>query len=127
MPHNKCRLSGKKLTQVIGLGDLYVSNFFQKPDLNAPRAPLRIGIGVESGLLQLMDSVERPPLYRQYWYRSGTNDTMTRQLANVITGFRAWIRLRPGDVVCDIDCNDGTLLKQLPSELKHLRHEVMIC
>lgn len=121
MSHNKCRLSGKKLTQVIDLGDLYVSNFFKKPDLNAPRAPLRIGIGVESGLLQLMDSVERPPLYRQYWYRSGTNDTMTRQLADVITGFRAWIRLRPGDVVCDIGCNDGTLLKQLPPDLKLFR------
>ncbi|MGI6086527.1 MAG: methyltransferase domain-containing protein [Kiritimatiellia bacterium] len=121
MQHTRCRLSGKELTQVIDLGNLYISNFFKKPDLNAPRAPLRIGIGAESGLLQLMDSVDRLPLYQQYWYRSGTNDTMTRQLSDVTTSLRAWIRLRPGDIICDIGCNDGTLLQQFPSDLKLFR------
>ncbi len=112
-----CRLSGKPLTQVIDLGDMYISNFYKTIDPAAPHAPLRIGIGEESGLLQLMDSVERSPLYRQYWYRSGTNATMTRQLGDIITGFREWVRLREGDVVLDIGCNDGTLLRLLPSEL----------
>lgn len=116
-----CRLSGKPLTEVIDLGDLYISNFYKSIDTNAPHAPLRIGIGKDSGLLQLMDSVERPPLYRQYWYRSGTNATMTRQLADVIAGFRTWIHLRNGDVVLDIGCNDGTLLSQLPSDLNLFR------
>ncbi|HMO51159.1 MAG TPA: methyltransferase domain-containing protein [Kiritimatiellia bacterium] len=119
--HTTCSLSGKPLTQVIDLGDLYISNFYRTKDLLAPHAPLRIGIGEDSGLLQLMDSVERPPLYRQYWYRSGTNATMTRQLGDVIAGYREWIRLKEGDVVLDIGCNDGTLLSLLPKELNLFR------
>ncbi len=115
--HTTCKLSGKPLTQVIDLGDLYVSGFYPAIDEHAPKAPLRIGIGEESGLLQLMDAVERPPLYRQYWYRSGTNATMTRQLGDVVDAARVWVRLKSGDVVCDIGCNDGTLLSLLPKDL----------
>jgi len=119
--HTTCKLSGKPLTEVINIGDLYVSNFCKSVDENAPKAPLRIGIGEESGLLQLMDPVERLPLYQQYWYRSGTNATMTRQLNDVVTAFREWVRLKPGDVVLDIGCNDGTLLAQLPKSLELFR------
>jgi hypothetical protein len=116
-----CKLSGKPLTEVINLGDLYVSNFCKTIDNNAPRAPLRIGIGEESGLLQLMDPVERSPLYQQYWYRSGTNATMTRQLNDVVTAFREWVRLKDGDVTLDIGCNDGTLMSLLPKNLDLFR------
>jgi hypothetical protein len=119
--HTCCKLSGKPLTQVIDLGDLYVSNFCKTVDENAPRAPLRIGIGEGSGLLQLMDPVNRPPLYEKYWYRSGTNTTMTRQLGDVVAGVREWVRLRSGDVMLDIGCNDGTLLSQLPQNLDLFR------
>jgi hypothetical protein len=118
---NLCLLSGKPLTEVIHLGDLYISDFRKENDNEAPHAPLRIGIGEESGLLQLMDPFDRPPLYRQYWYRSGTNATMTRQLGDVIAGFREWVRLNPGDVVLDIGCNDGTLLSLLPEQLNLFR------
>lgn len=116
-----CRLSGKPLTEVIDLGDLYVSNFYPTVDLDAPKAPLRLGIGDESGLLQLMDPFERPPLYQQYWYRSGTNETMSRQLNDVVAAFREWVQLKPGDVVLDIGCNDGTLLSHVPRSLDVVR------
>lgn len=116
-----CRLSGKPLTEVINLGDLYVSNFCKTINTAAPRAPLRIGIGEESGLLQLMDPVDRLPLYEKYWYRSGTNATMTRQLGDVVASVREWERLKTGDVVLDIGCNDGTLLSQMPQNLDLFR------
>lgn len=116
-----CRLSGKPLTEVIDLGDLYVSNFYPTVDIEAPKAPLRLGIGEESGLLQLMDPFERPPLYEQYWYRSGTNETMSRQLNDVVNAFREWVHLKPGDIVLDIGCNDGTLLGHLPRSLDVVR------
>lgn len=105
-----CRLSGKPLVEVINLGDLHVSNFVETPDSVSPHGPLRIGIGEESGLLQLMDSVERESLYRTYWYRSGTNHTMKRQLGDVLRTAKQWISLREGDTILDIGCNDGTLL-----------------
>jgi SAM-dependent methyltransferase len=113
-----CRISGLPLTQVADFGNLYVSDFFPEVRPDALRSPLRLGIGQDSGLLQLMDTVERDSLYRQYWYASGTNATMTRQLADIVAVIPNWVRLRESDVVLDIGCNDGTLLRQYPAETK---------
>ena len=110
-----CRLSGKSLRPVIDLGIFYISNFFSERDDSASRAPLRLGIGEESGLLQLMDSIDRAPLFKTYWYRSGTNNTMRKQLSDVVAYALNWARLRESDVVLDIGCNDGTLLNCYPA------------
>ncbi len=105
-----CRISGKPLTPVIDLGNLYVSAFYRAIEPDSPRSPLQLGIGEDSGLLQLAHTVDPDTLYREYWYRSGTNATMARQLKDVVNVVPAWTRLRDGDVVLDIGCNDGTLL-----------------
>lgn len=110
-----CRISGKALMPVIDLGDLYVSGFCNEVTIDAPRAPLRLGIGEASNLLQLLDTVPPDSVYRQYWYRSGTNTTMTLQLKQIVDVVPSWVRLTDGDVVLDIGCNDGTLLRQYPS------------
>jgi len=109
-----CRVSGKPLKQLADLGNLHLSHFYKEKELDAPRGPLRIGIGEESGLLQLMDTVDRDLMYRKYWYLSGTNSTMTQQLRDIVSVVPYWIRLKDGDVVLDIGCNDGTLLSQYP-------------
>jgi SAM-dependent methyltransferase len=49
-------------------------------------------------------------MYRNYWYRSGTNSTMRAALAEIAHTAEHLVRLRPGDAVLDIGCNDGTLL-----------------
>ena len=113
-----CRISGGPLTQVADFGNLYVSDFFPDVTPDALRAPLRLALGEDSGLLQLTDTVDRDAMYRQYWYTSGTNATMTRQLADVVGVVPNWVRLRDGDLVLDIGCNDGTLIKQYPSSAK---------
>ena len=112
-----CRISSKPLTAVADLGNLYVSNFFKEVTPDAPRAPLRLGMGEESGLLQLYDTINPDILYRQYWYRSGTNATMTRQLKDIVDGALRWVRLEDKDIVLDIGCNDGTLLRQYPQDV----------
>ena len=43
-----CRVSGGKINHLWDLGSLYLSHFYDEITLNAPRAPLRIGIGEES-------------------------------------------------------------------------------
>ena len=86
----KCRVSGEVLTEVLDLGNLYLNDFPEKVDEKAPRGPLRLGMGGSSGLLQLFDSVQSDLLYRQYWYRSGTNATMTRQLADIVDNVPCW-------------------------------------
>lgn len=113
-----CRISGKPLTIVIDLGNLYLSGFYKEVMPDAPRGPLRLGIGEDSGLLQLCDTVDPDILYRQYWYRSGINATMTGQLKEIVDVIPYWVRLNDGDIVLDIGCNDGTLLRQYPSDRK---------
>src|SRR5699024_8225129 len=113
-----CRISGLALSPVADFGNLFVSDFFPEVRPDALRSPLRLGIGEGSGLLQLMDTVERDSLYRQYWYAAGANATIARQLADIVAVVPNWVRLRESDVVLDIGCNDGTLLRQYPAHPK---------
>jgi ubiquinone/menaquinone biosynthesis C-methylase UbiE len=49
-------------------------------------------------------------MYRNYWYRSGTNRTMRLALADIANTAETLSHLHPGDSALDIGCNDGTLL-----------------
>jgi hypothetical protein len=49
-------------------------------------------------------------MYRKYWYKSGTNATMTSELMNIAKRAQELMRLQADDVFLDIGCNDGTLL-----------------
>ena len=58
----------------------------------------------------MLDTADQDKLYRNYWYRSGTNKTMTDQLKEIVDIVPKWVDLKTNDVVLDIGCNDGTLL-----------------
>lgn len=107
----KCRISKENLSVVLDLGNIYLNNFLKKKDVNAPKGKLRIGFGKKSKLVQLLDTANQDKLYKNYWYRSGTNKTMTDQLGQIVDTVPYWVSLKPNDVVLDIGCNDGTLLK----------------
>ena len=63
------------------------------------------------GLIQLRHTIRGDLLYDSYWYRSGINRTMTRNLHEIATQASALVDgLQPADLVVDIGCNDGTLL-----------------
>ena len=49
-----------------------------------------------------------------YWYRSGINRTMTENLHGIARAVEDAGGLRPGDLVIDIGCNDGTLFDGYP-------------
>lgn len=63
------------------------------------------------GLVQLRHTFSRDSLYRHYWYRSGISPTMRTALADLVSRTCEVARPRPGDLVLDIGCNDGTLLR----------------
>jgi hypothetical protein len=93
------------------LGEHFVSDF---PSPDAPDgllAPLELALCQRCWLLQLRHTVPAEKLYRNYWYRSGTNASMQSALADLAQTSERLIHLRPGDAVLDIGCNDGTLLK----------------
>ena len=101
------------LQAILSLGNLYVSGFVNSPadTQRCARAPLELVLCSNCTLLQLRHSVNPELLYRQYWYRSMINDSMRTALAEIAHLAEALAELKRGDVVLDIGCNDGTLLR----------------
>ena len=68
------------------------------------------------GLIQTRHTVPGSILYHSYWYRSGVNRTMTLNLHEIAHRAGELVGLRPGDLVVDIGCNDGTLFDGFGSD-----------
>lgn len=111
-PRITCRISGEKLVPLFSLGKLYLSDFIEQSE--TPKyEPVELGMALapKSGLVQLQHTVPGDVLYRKYWYKSGTNATMTNELMGLAKKAQEILPLKDGDVFVDIGCNDGTLLR----------------
>jgi NDP-4-keto-2,6-dideoxyhexose 3-C-methyltransferase len=105
-----CRVCNSSLESIFSLGDQYISNFLTPEQPDGPKAPLELVLCSRCRLLQLRHTVPADAMYKNYWYRSGTNQTMRDALADIARKAESLMRLREGDAVLDIGCNDGTLL-----------------
>jgi SAM-dependent methyltransferase len=104
----------------VSLGDQFLSGAFAKPE-GAPPVQRRVPLDLvrcdptlderACGLVQMRHSVPPKVLYASYWYRSGVNQTMRDNLAGIAQMAEKMAGLQQGDLVLDIGCNDGTLLK----------------
>jgi len=107
---NTCRVCEGEFDSVLSLGEQYVSNFLLPEQPDGAKAPLELVLCRRCGLLQLRHTVPGEAMYKNYWYRSGTNQTMRTALADIANTAERLLRLRAGEAVLDIGCNDGTLL-----------------
>lgn len=105
-----CRVCESSLEPVLNLGEHYVSDFPLPGAPDGIKAPLELVLCRRCRLLQLRHTVSAEEMYRNYWYRSGTNRTMQMALADIANKAETLVHLQPGDAVLDIGCNDGTLL-----------------
>lgn len=106
------------MTQLFSLGDLYISDFLaegQEP--RGERVPLNLVMEESTGAVRLDRVPDANLMYGKYWYRSGVNATMERELGHVVQSCVESVRISDGDVWLDIACNDGTLLKQVPGNM----------
>src|SRR5690349_9192489 len=110
---SECRsCEGTDLSQVLDLGDQYLSDF-RDDDSRPPRFPLALMRCHSCGLLQLRDTAPRDALYHpRYSYKSGVSDGIRRDLADVVNYSDRFVR---SGRWLDIGCNDGTLLSYVPS------------
>jgi NDP-4-keto-2,6-dideoxyhexose 3-C-methyltransferase len=116
-----CRICGEgNLKPVLSLGEQCVSNFVEARDEDLLKAPLELILcdtnGGGCGLLQLRHTVDSEEMYRNYWYRSGVNQTMRDALADIAQRVEQFVNLTPSDLVVDIGSNDNTLLKAYKTE-----------
>ncbi len=107
---NTCRVCEGQLAPILSLGEQYVSNFLSPDEPDGLKAPLELVLCRRCGLLQLRHTVPGAAMYRNYWYRSGTNQTMRSALADIANTAERLLQLQAGDAVVDIGCKDGTLL-----------------
>ncbi len=113
-----CRICGSKaLTPVINLGRQHIASFFSKAppsdplNRSYPLELVRCAASDGCGLVQLRHSISPRVLYSHYGYRSGINEQMQENLKEIALAAEVMVTLREGDTVCDIGCNDGTLLE----------------
>ena len=107
---NTCRVCDGRFDPVLSLGEQYVSNFLLPEQPDGVKAPLELVLCKRCTLLQLRHTVPGDAMYQNYWYRSGTNQTMRNALADIANTSERLMNLRAGESVLDIGCNDGTLL-----------------
>jgi NDP-4-keto-2,6-dideoxyhexose 3-C-methyltransferase len=103
-----CRICGEELKDVIDFGDVFISSFEEKSGIGE-KAPLVLAECVRCKLVQLRHTVDLDTMYRQYWYRSGLNASMKRDLKDVVSSIEERVNFSSGDTVIDIGCNDSTL------------------
>ena len=111
-----CRVCESSFEPVLSLGDQYVSNFISPGELDGIKTPLELVLCRRCRLLQLRHTAPAELMYQNYWYRSGTNETMRNALADIAMQSELLIHLKQDDSVLDIGCNDGTLLAAYKKE-----------
>lgn len=104
-------------TDLLNLGSLYVSDFLAPgEEPRCPPAEMLLQMD-DYGRVRLKDVVDPSFMYGRYWYRSGINESMKRDLKDVVDSI---LKIKP-DVLSglwlDIACNDGTLLSFVPDEV----------
>lgn len=117
----KCKICGNKnLKKVLFINEQYISATFVKTNKNNKltkiKTPLTLVLCDKSkksdgcGLLQLYEITKPDLLYRKYFYRSATNDTMRKDLKNVVSSVEKIAKPKKNDIIVDIGSNDCTLL-----------------
>jgi SAM-dependent methyltransferase len=99
----------------MSLGKIYVSDFIDSSSKRG-KIPLELIFCNDCKLLQLRHSTNPEILYREYWYKSGINETIIKDLEDITSKVEKIIKLQIGDIVVDIGCNDGTLLRSYKTE-----------
>lgn len=105
------------MKELFNLGDLYVSDFIaegQEP--RGGRVELKMVFDEERQAARLEEVTPGEFMYGRYWYRSGTNATMTGELKDIVESVKRTYKLKKDTVWLDIACNDGTLLSAVPKE-----------
>tara|TARA_B100001123_G_scaffold30951_1_gene32533 strand:+ start:161 stop:1462 length:1302 start_codon:yes stop_codon:yes gene_type:complete len=129
-----CILCGNEnLEKVVQINEQYISSTFVKSnennDLTKIRTPLTLVLCSQNkkknncGHLQLLEITKPDLLYKNYFYRSATNDTMKTDLKNVVDQTISIAKPDEGDVIVDIGSNDCTLLNFFGDKFKLIGFE----
>jgi len=104
--------------QFLQLGAMALANkFVTREDLVKvdPRYPLQVGFCHNCGHVQLIDIVPPTAMFDDYLYVSSASETLKQHFADLADTVVGRFHLGAADLVVDIGCNDGTLLRAFRS------------
>jgi SAM-dependent methyltransferase len=107
------------MKKILELGDHYVSDFMKPGAEMRETKPWSLDLYLDEtiGAARLDGVAPLDKMYGQYWYRSGINTSMTKQLGEIVNEITSRVKINNGDIWLDIACNDGTLLRQVPANM----------
>jgi NDP-4-keto-2,6-dideoxyhexose 3-C-methyltransferase len=106
------------MKKVLELGNHYVSDFIKEDNVDRKKYSLDLYIDPALGAPRLKEQPPHSSMWGQYWYRSGINASMTKELQGIVAEITSRVKLKDGDAWLDIACNDGTLLKAIPNNIQ---------
>jgi hypothetical protein len=114
-----CRVCNSEALQpVVSLGKQKLVDFVDIPgESNKPSIPLEMIFCPHCKLVQLRHTTNPNLLYNEFWYRSGINEQMRSALLDIVIKAAHKAKVSDGDIVCDIGCNDGTMLDLYPKNV----------
>jgi SAM-dependent methyltransferase len=109
------------MKKLFSLGELYVSDFIkQDEDARAGKHDLSLVIDERYGAARLEKCTPIHSMFGKYWYRSGVNATMKKELSDIVDSIVKVQKLEKDNLWLDIACNDGTLLSYVPKHISKL-------
>ena len=102
------------LSDVLSLGDQPPSNsFLRREDLATERRyPLEVVVCTNCWRTQLRHVVSAAEIFDDYLYLSSTSEALKRQYRALAKQLSERFAIGPGDLIVDIGCNDGILLRE---------------
>jgi len=114
----QCRIcKNPNLIKILSLGNQYITNYVDEKFVlsDDDKVPLNLVLCPENsggcGLLQSTHTTSPELLYKEYWFRSGLNESLKSALRDITLNVEKISTLNPEDLVLDIGCNDGSLLR----------------
>lgn len=102
---------------LLELGNYYVSDFVKDQPIDRVKYNLDLFVDTEFGAVRIKEQPPHNSMWGQYWYRSGINFSMKKELSSIVSEIVSRVKLKDNDVWLDIACNDGTLLKNIPDNI----------
>jgi len=118
MTNMNCRImTNTPLIELFSLGEFYISDFIKTEGdyRGLKKWDLTLMLSPETQCLQLKENADKNFMYGKYWYRSGTNTTMKKELYDIATSCTQLSKIQLDEncsknIFLDIASNDGTLL-----------------
>ena len=98
----------------LDLNETALANKFLRPEetgTSEAAYPLRVGFCRDCNHVQLMERVPPQAMFDDYLYISSMSDTLVAHLQGLAQAVSSRFDLGADDLVVDVGCNDGTLLK----------------